>query len=80
MVDMSCNLQQRIGTNQSGLSDVDKRLAGLSIFTALLLGLAIDYELWWLGIPSSLAMLLMAGVFTRRHIVKKHPTPLNRKG
>lgn len=54
------------------MSDTDKNLAFGSVTTAILLGIALDYGHWWLGVPSGLATLLMAGVFARRHILNRH--------
>lgn len=78
MVDMSGGGSgiQRSSPDLRGMSDFDLGMAITSVFTALLLGLALDYRIWWLGVPSGLATLLLASVFARRHIFKAHPKPL----
>ena len=43
-------------------------IAVSNVILAIPLGLAIDFGLWWLGLPSGLAVLLVLSVFARRHI------------
>ncbi|MGI9505722.1 MAG: hypothetical protein ACR2RE_22010 [Geminicoccaceae bacterium] len=74
---MTGSAMQQSATDQCGMNDFDRGLACTSLVPALLLGLAIDYGHWWLGVPSGLATLLMAGVFVRRHVFKRHPKPLS---
>ena len=84
MVDMSGDRQSamrsRSASKGAEIDQYDLRLAVCSVLLAVPFGLALDYGHWWLGIPSGLAMLLMAGVFAGRHIFKTHPTALNGKG
>lgn len=76
MVQMSGGLRPQTPTEIGAMSDFDKGLAGGSIIMSIFLGIALDYGHWWLGIFSSLATLLMAGVFARRHILKGRERPV----
>ena len=67
---------QKSRAERNDIGDFDMGLAIISIILAVPLGLAIDYGHWWLGVPAGVAVLLLAGVFARRHVFKGHPKPL----
>ena len=71
MVQMGGVLPTESPEEISKMSDFDRGLVCTSVIPAILLGIAIDYGHWWLGVPSGLATVLMAGVFARRHIFKR---------
>ena len=84
MVDMSGDRQSAMRSRSaSKRAEIDQYSLGLAVCSVLLavpFGLALDYGHWWLGVPASLATLLMVGVFARRHIFGAQPKPLIGQG
>ena len=72
MVDMSSTRRGSPGANNiSQAFEIGRDgqvMAVSSVILTIPLGLAVDFGLWWLGLPSALAVLLVLSVFARRHI------------